>query len=175
MLTNSRSIRISRVVTTLAGCLLSFPSLAAQSVNAERQEAAAIAAVEGMVQVIPAVALGRAALCLAAFTPQGAREVSTTLLRAVQDSLRQTPVRVSTLRDCPRTYASMILRVDSQGQPIDARPKGTLDPVYLVIEPAVTTASGALLVRIQLNSGSGTRFYVCEIRDCSAHGPAIVH
>ena len=169
------SVCTVRVVTVVAGALLHSTSLTAQRVSPAQLQAAAVSAVEGMISQNVLLMSGRASLCLGAYAPRGEREASPALFSVVADSLRGSYTRVSSLRACPKTYASMIVVVDSLGQPMNQRPASAVDPVYLILEPPVITASGAVLVRVHERTGMATRFWVCERGHCAAGNVVMMH
>ena len=95
-------------------------------------------------------------------------------LLALADSAEQRdlPRRFVSITNCPRTYASMILRVDASGNPVDPAPRGYVDPHILSIEvperwvPKPDERSITVIVRVA--QGTGTDEYQCRVRPSSA-------
>ena len=147
-----------------------FSVLPAQAPSGSRSEVAMAAAIQSMIGQMPQVQAGRAALCLADYRPRGTREVAPALYQRVANELRGSRVRLALLGECPRTYQTMVTMVDSLGRPIDDRPAGAVDPVYLILERPVVTSSGAVLVRVHRSQGTQTDFFVCDRNECARLG-----
>ncbi|GLC24698.1 TonB family protein [Roseisolibacter agri] len=62
---------------------------------------------------------------------------------------------------CPRTYASMIYRVDSLGR-VNGRPPGALDPTIVELGPLDVWAPGIVVARVRTRQGTGGTHYVCQ-------------
>ena len=73
---------------------------------------------------------------------------------------------------CPRTYGSMIVTVDSHGQPIDSPPPGYVDPHHLEIALPGRWTNDRLDVDVSLVQGTRTEKYLCFTRFRS--GTAVV-
>lgn len=66
---------------------------------------------------------------------------------------------------CPRTYSSMIVTVDSRGRPVDPPPPpGYVDPHYLVIALPGRWTNDRLDVDVSLIQGTRTDTYLCFTR-----------
>ncbi len=78
--------------------------------------------------------------------------------------LRALGRRVTTPSQCPHTYASMFLAVDTLGRPVDPpRPPGYVDPYYIDLWRPVHIDARIFLVRYEERQGTrGERVY-CEV------------
>ena len=74
--------------------------------------------------------------------------------------------RVTTPSQCPHTYQSMVLVVDTLGRPVDPpRPPGYVDPYYIDLWRPLRIDAGVFLVRYEQRQGTrGERVY-CEVRE----------
>ena len=85
---------------------------------------------------------------------------------------RDRPRRFVSIANCPRTYTSMILTVDSHGNPVDPPPRGYVDPHILSIVvperwvPKADERSITVIVRVA--QGTVTDEYLCRVRPASA-------
>jgi hypothetical protein len=72
--------------------------------------------------------------------------------------------RVTTPSQCPRTYTSMMLVVDTLGRPVDPpRPPGYLDPYYINLWRPVRIDARILLVRYEQRQGTRGKRVYCEV------------
>ena len=72
--------------------------------------------------------------------------------------------RVTTRTQCPPTYETMVLVVDSAGQPIPSqRPPGYVDPYYVTVWGPARLARDLYVVRYQQSQGTGGVFGLCEV------------
>jgi len=65
---------------------------------------------------------------------------------------------------CPRTYASMIVTLDSHGHPVDPAPPGYVDPHHLEIGLPGRWTTDRLDVDVFLVQGTRTDKYLCFTR-----------
>ena len=65
--------------------------------------------------------------------------------------------RAAIPRDCPRTYASMIY--DPKKRP----PRGWIDPYALVVTHMLPWNADAVLIRAEVEQGTGARLYRCTV------------
>lgn len=72
--------------------------------------------------------------------------------------------RVVAKRDCPETYASMIVQRDSLGRLVDGRPPGSVDPYYLSVRRVEPWSRVLVLVDAAVGQGLGGRNYRCGTR-----------
>jgi hypothetical protein len=100
------------------------------------------------------------ALCLEILGGPGGPELpSPALLGALR-----TRQGVASAAACPRTYASMIARVDSLGRRVDPRPLGYVDPYALTVgRPQFTSTSHGWIHALEQQGTSG-RAYLCTVQ-----------
>jgi hypothetical protein len=96
------------------------------------------------------------------------------------DSSRKVPADVMTrlralyppLRNadqCPPTYTSMILQVDSLGRPLE-RPPGAVDPLWIEVNTAQVWTRDLYVVRGAVGRGTSTSHYQCTAHREPANG-----
>lgn len=66
------------------------------------------------------------------------------------------------LSRCSRTYASLVLLVDSLGHPRTSAPPGWIDPYTLVIDSTVAWTPRLLVIRADLEHATWIQHYECE-------------
>jgi hypothetical protein len=81
-------------------------------------------------------------------------------LRRLADSRRRFVPRTQ----CPRTYTSMIARVDSRGRPVDPAPRGYVDPHYLQFVLPGRWTGDRLDIDIRVVQGTRAVTYLCVTR-----------
>lgn len=96
--------------------------------------------------------------------PAGAEAPDPDLLQSFQSRLHFT-----THAACPRTYASMIARVDSAGRPLDVPPPGHVDPVLLWVGRPQFQQAGYGWLYVRRLQGTSGQDYVCMVEQ---HPPA---
>ena len=75
------------------------------------------------------------------------------------------------MNQCPPTYGSWVITVDSAGRPLGPeRPPGYIDPYLLGVSPAVPIVRD--LVTVRIDASQGTRFWILY---CEAVPKAPVH
>lgn len=65
---------------------------------------------------------------------------------------------------CPRTYTSMIVTVDSRGRPVDRPPRGYVDPHHLEIGIPGRWTNDRLDIEVSVVQGTRTDKYLCFTR-----------
>ena len=100
---------------------------------------------------------GPRALCVSLVSDGLPGPSDTETLRRLQAPGR----RVVTGRDCPRTYASMIMTVDSLGRPMDPPPPGRVDPHHLAVKLVAPWSRSTVLVEADLGRGMSRTHYRC--------------
>lgn len=90
--------------------------------------------------------------------PEGAEAPDRELLQSLRTRLHFT-----THAACPRTYASMILRVDSAGRPLDPPPAGYVDPHYVWVGRPQFQQRQYGWLYVRRLKGTGGQDYVCMV------------
>ena len=80
------------------------------------------------------------------------------------------------MHECPRTYASMFVRVDKQGRPMDPKPpKGHVDPHRITVGVPTTDSLG-WTVRVEFGHGMASWEKTCRaLREGSVKCQAGLH
>lgn len=96
--------------------------------------------------------------------PSGPTDPDEAFLGALRT--RQRPVRA---RDCPRTYASMIVVLDSLGRPLTpSGPRGYVDPYTLVVGRPQFEHPGYAWVLVRESQGTDGHDYLCAAQSYDA-------
>lgn len=106
-------------------------------------------------------------VCVTLAGPPGAYWYSpnATLLAAIDRGRR----RVVGPGDCPPTYESMAVLVDSAGRPRSpVRPPGYIDPYDLTVPEQLVVRPDSDVVRIELRQGTRNTYYHCVARRSEA-------
>ena len=162
-----RGIRSSTMVATISSVAIAC-AVRAQPVVGQRPSRP-VAALTVAEQTIMAAALDSIAaawpdsttLCLRVLGGPGGWEMPPErLLRVLR--MRQRPV--SSTR-CPRTYTSMVVRVDSLGRRIDERaPQGYVDPYVLSVGRPQMESDSYGWVHVRELQGTAGRAYLCTVQ-----------
>ena len=81
---------------------------------------------------------------------------------------RSTRRRVTSRSQCPPTYETMVLVVDSVGRPVPSqRPPGYVDPYYVTLWGPARLARGLYVVRYEQRQGTAGVLGLCEISTSS--------
>jgi hypothetical protein len=65
---------------------------------------------------------------------------------------------------CPRTYDSMIATLDSSGRPIDARPRGWIDPYRLTVTSIESRSRDLMVIAVDVTHGMAGHRFQCTTR-----------
>lgn len=103
-----------------------------------------------------------AAVCVDIMADGNGSRPDVRLLMAEMKSPRHT----TTVRDCPKTYASMIQYVDSLGRPVpDERPPGYVDPYYFHVGRPQFEHESVAWIYVRESHRTSGRALVCVARE----------
>ena len=148
---------ISAIV--LAAACSSLPR-AGSEVTTQRPVLSEAQIVRSVLAGLMAELMPPAAVCLAYHGWQGPQstDMSTEDVRTLGD-------RVVPESQCPPTYATMVVVVDSAGRPVAARrPAGYVDPHHVAIWKPLAVEPGRWLVRAEVAQGMGGARLYCEVQ-----------